>query len=242
MQPYWKDRVGGKTSLVEGYQILRCCEEYPGSLERGSFPEIFQGADQRLPWFAKAETLFRVHIVWMEFNLKGFSNNAVHVSCFCGQYGGTIELNTVFLVDAVLSYGRLVRIFQTDVAFMFFQSGVRFTRCSLGVVSYESLPTQELTTSLCACLHSYTLKMEAIRSSETSVLIRATRRHLPEDDNHQKWIVFGELTRHIQWILHYVLFASYSIAEHAVEENDENEVVLNLFENNSAYEEWKINW
>jgi hypothetical protein len=26
--------------------------------------------------------------------------------------------------------------------------------------------------------------MEEIRSSETSVLIRATRRHLPEDDNH----------------------------------------------------------
>jgi hypothetical protein len=34
------------------------------------------------------------------------------------------------------------------------------------------------------CSHSCTLKMEAIRSSETSVLIRATRRHLPEDDNH----------------------------------------------------------
>jgi hypothetical protein len=33
-------------------------------------------------------------------------------------------MNTVFLVDAVLSYGQLVRIFQTDVAFMFFQSGV----------------------------------------------------------------------------------------------------------------------
>jgi hypothetical protein len=32
-----------------------------------------------------------------------------------------------------------------------------------------------------------TLKMEAIRSSETSVLIRATRRHLPEDDNHQDY-------------------------------------------------------
>jgi hypothetical protein len=27
--------------------------------------------------------------------------------------------------------------------------------------------------------------MEAIRSSETSVFIRATRCHLPEDDNHQ---------------------------------------------------------
>jgi hypothetical protein len=31
---------------------------------------------------------------------------------------------------------------------------------------------------------SCTLKMEAIQSSETSVLIRATRCHLPEDDNH----------------------------------------------------------
>jgi hypothetical protein len=59
-----------------------------------------------------------------------------------------------------------------------------FTRCSLGVVSYELLPIQELTTSLCACSQSYTLKMEAIRSSETSVLIRATRRNVPEDDNH----------------------------------------------------------
>jgi hypothetical protein len=32
--------------------------------------------------------------------------------------------------------------------------------------------------------------MEAIRSSETSVLIRATRRHLPEDDNHHRLRVF----------------------------------------------------
>jgi hypothetical protein len=39
----------GKTSFVEGYQILQCREEYPGSVGRGSFPGIFQGADQRLP-------------------------------------------------------------------------------------------------------------------------------------------------------------------------------------------------
>jgi hypothetical protein len=38
-------------------------------------------------------------------------------------------------------------------------------------------------------LASYTLKMEAIRSSETSVLIRATQRHLPEDDNHHYYSV-----------------------------------------------------
>jgi hypothetical protein len=42
-------RVGGKTSLVEVYQILQCGEEYLGSVGRGSFPGIFQGADQRLP-------------------------------------------------------------------------------------------------------------------------------------------------------------------------------------------------
>jgi hypothetical protein len=54
------------------------------------------------------------------------------------------------------------------------------------VFFYESMPIQELTTSLCVCSQSYTLKMEAIRSSETSVLIRATRRHLPEDDNQQR--------------------------------------------------------
>jgi hypothetical protein len=33
-------------------------------------------------------------------------------------------------------------------------------------------------------------KMEAIRSSETSVLIRATRCHLPEDDNHRIVVSF----------------------------------------------------
>jgi hypothetical protein len=33
-------------------------------------------------------------------------------------------------------------------------------------------------------VHECDTRMEAIRSSETSVLIRATRCHLPEDDNH----------------------------------------------------------
>jgi hypothetical protein len=54
-------------------------------------------------------------------------------------------------------------------------------------VFLESPPIQDLTVSLWTCPHSFTLKMEAIRSSETSVLIRATRRHLPEDDNHHNF-------------------------------------------------------
>jgi hypothetical protein len=37
------------------------------------------------------------------------------------------------------------------------------------------------------------------------------------------------------------LFASYSVTGHAMEENVKNEVVLSLFENYSAYEEWEIN-
>jgi hypothetical protein len=41
-------RSGGGTSLVEGYQILQCVEEYPGSVGRGSFPGIFQGADHQI--------------------------------------------------------------------------------------------------------------------------------------------------------------------------------------------------
>jgi hypothetical protein len=40
--------------------------------------------------------------------------------------------------------------------------------------------------------------MEAIRSSETSVLIRATRRHLPEDDNHRFNYFFNFLTTFFQ--------------------------------------------
>jgi hypothetical protein len=44
---------------------------------------------------------------------------------------------------------------------------------------YKSLLLRSVT-----CSHSCTLNMEAIRSSETSVLIRATRCHLPEDNNH----------------------------------------------------------
>jgi hypothetical protein len=42
----------------------------------------------------------------------------------------------------------------------------------------------ERVVSSCIDSDSYTLKMEAIRSSETSVLIRATRQYFPEDDKH----------------------------------------------------------
>jgi hypothetical protein len=48
---------------------------------------------------------------------------------------------------------------------------------------YKSLRLRSVT-----CSHSCTLKMEAIRSSETSVLIRGTRCHHPQDDNHQTMV------------------------------------------------------
>jgi hypothetical protein len=54
---------------------------------------------------------------------------------------------------------------------------------SASLCLYRSLQLRSVTRS-----HSCILKMEAIRSSETSVLIRATRCHLPEDDNYQQLI------------------------------------------------------
>jgi hypothetical protein len=53
-----------------------------------------------------------------------------------------------------------------------------------GEVSYELCLYKSLQLRSVTCSHSCTLKMEAIQSSEMSVLIRATRCHLPEDDNH----------------------------------------------------------
>jgi hypothetical protein len=44
-----------------------------------------------------------VHIVRVEFNLSGLVNNAVHVSGFCGEVGGTVELNAVPLASTVHS-------------------------------------------------------------------------------------------------------------------------------------------
>jgi hypothetical protein len=41
----------------------------------------------------------------MELNLNGLPNNAVHVSGFCGEDGGVVNLNAVSQVDGVFSYG-----------------------------------------------------------------------------------------------------------------------------------------
>jgi hypothetical protein len=47
----------------------------------------------------------------MELNLNVLPDNAVHTSGFRGEDGRIAELNAVSLVDAVFSYGRLVRMF-----------------------------------------------------------------------------------------------------------------------------------
>jgi hypothetical protein len=45
----------------------------------------------------------------VEFKLNGLLDNAVHISGFRGEDGSIVDLNTMFLVDTVISYGRLVR-------------------------------------------------------------------------------------------------------------------------------------
>jgi hypothetical protein len=68
------------------------------------FRRFLEGADERLPCFAEAKTNLSVHIVGMELNLNGLSNDAVHVSGFSGEDGGFVEMNAVSQVDGVLRY------------------------------------------------------------------------------------------------------------------------------------------
>jgi hypothetical protein len=77
-----------------------------------------------------------------------------------------------------------VALIRTDVSEDRIASIFRMHECDspTSLCLYKSLQLRSV-----PCSHSCTLKMEAIRSSETSVLIRATRRHLPEDDNHHSY-------------------------------------------------------
>jgi hypothetical protein len=84
-----------------------------------SSPESFWKANRRLPWFAEINTTLSVNTVRVDFNLNALPNNVVHVSGFCGEDKGTVKLIVVSLVDTVFSYGRLVRIFLSDVVLMF---------------------------------------------------------------------------------------------------------------------------
>jgi hypothetical protein len=49
------------------------------------------------------------------FNLSDLPISVVHLSGFCGKDGGIVELNAVFLVDTVFTYGRLVWLFQSSL-------------------------------------------------------------------------------------------------------------------------------
>jgi hypothetical protein len=77
----------------------------------GSCPECFYGADKNLPLFTKIKAIISVDIVSVEFNLNGLPDKSVHISGFRGEDGRTVELNAVSVVDALISYGRLVRMF-----------------------------------------------------------------------------------------------------------------------------------
>jgi hypothetical protein len=69
------------------------------------FRRFLEGADERRPCLAEANTNLSVHAVGMELNLNGLPNDAVHVSGFIGEDGGFVELNAVSQVDGVFSYG-----------------------------------------------------------------------------------------------------------------------------------------
>jgi hypothetical protein len=78
-------------------------------------------------------------------------------------------LNAVFQVYCVFSYGWLVWMFKMYAPLMLLQPGVHIMAC---------LPTVDLAT----LTRDSALKMEAIRSFETSVNQGSTLRHIWEDD------------------------------------------------------------
>jgi hypothetical protein len=57
------------------------------------FPE---GADERLPCLAETKTHLSVHIVWMELNLNGLTNEAIHILDLSGEDGGTVKYDASF--------------------------------------------------------------------------------------------------------------------------------------------------
>jgi hypothetical protein len=73
-----------------------------------------------LPRFTATEATLSGDIVGVEFNLKGLSDNVVHISGFRGEDGRIVEMNAVSLVDTVFSYGPLVRMIQSYLSLISF--------------------------------------------------------------------------------------------------------------------------
>ncbi|PNF14549.1 hypothetical protein B7P43_G14957 [Cryptotermes secundus] len=65
----------------------------------------------------------------MQFNLNCLPNDAIHIVGLGGEDGGVLKLNAVYQIDAAFSYGRLVRLFETDVPLMLLQPHVHRAAC-----------------------------------------------------------------------------------------------------------------
>jgi hypothetical protein len=61
--------------------------------------------------FTETKTTLSVDIEIEDFNINGLLNGAIHISGFRGEDGRIVELNTVSVVDTLLSYDRIVRMF-----------------------------------------------------------------------------------------------------------------------------------
>jgi hypothetical protein len=115
-------RVGGKLASWRGTgycNVVRSTQEvgdgvhFPGyfRVQIGGFHDLLR---------QKPSSLFILY-GWSSVSMASLMMRSMYLVFVESM---EVLLNMVFLVDAVLSYSQLVRIFQTDVAFMFFQSGV----------------------------------------------------------------------------------------------------------------------
>jgi hypothetical protein len=60
----------------------------------------------------------------MQLYLNGLFDKPVHVSGFCGQDLGVLELDTLSPVDIMFSYGQLICMSQTNVSVVLLDPGI----------------------------------------------------------------------------------------------------------------------
>jgi hypothetical protein len=108
-----------------------------------------------------SEAIVPVHVVRMQLDLNGLPDQPVHVSGFCVQNLGVLELDTMSPVDAVFSYCRLVWMSQTNAPMVLLDPGINGT---------ASMPNVNLSTFAGFAVLAWSLQSQVIlhRPKETS--------------------------------------------------------------------------
>jgi hypothetical protein len=96
---------GGGWGLFTVSRAMAKDRELRHKVDLDHVPKVFREPIRGFHDLPRQKATLSVHIVWVEFNLNGIYNNAIHISVFHGEDGRIVEMNAVSLVDTVFSYG-----------------------------------------------------------------------------------------------------------------------------------------